>query len=81
MNYDILVIIVSLFIIFLGFFLLIIYSLSKNLKSDVKAGGFILIGPVPIIFSNDKKLGYILIIAGAILTILALILFLIPLLK
>jgi len=81
MNLDVLVIIISLFLILVGFFILFIYLLSKGQKTDVKAGGFILIGPLPIVFSTDKKLGYILIIAGAILTILAIILFMIPLLR
>jgi Protein of unknown function DUF131. len=81
MNYDVLVIIVSLFIILLGFFLLVVFSLSRSSKADIKAGGFILIGPIPIVFSNDKRLGYILIITGIVLTILAILLFLIPLLR
>ncbi len=80
MNLDVLIIIISLFLILVGFFILFIYLLSKGQKTDVKAGGFILIGPLPIVFSTDKKLGYI-IIAGAILTILAIILFMTPLLR
>lgn len=61
-------------LVMVGFFILLAYLLIKS-KREVKGGGFILIGPIPIVFSTDKKIGYALLIGGIILTLLAIILF------
>jgi|BEDMetMinimDraft_2_1075160.scaffolds.fasta_scaffold00851_6 Protein of unknown function DUF131. len=69
------VIIVGIILIFLSIF----RSLEKKKDEEEgkkEAGAFILIGPIPIVISSSKRLGYIMVIAGIILTVLAILLFL-----
>ncbi|MEM0139700.1 MAG: DUF131 domain-containing protein [Ferroplasma sp.] len=40
---------------------------DEKQKSENKVGGFLMIGPIPIIFGNDKKLIYISMLIAAIL--------------
>jgi len=42
--------------IFIGILLVVISSLAS---SDVKTGGVLLLGPIPIIFGNDRRLIYV----------------------
>jgi uncharacterized protein (TIGR00304 family) len=42
--------------IFIGILLVVISSFAS---SDVKTGGVLLLGPIPIIFGNDRRLIYV----------------------
>lgn len=55
---DIIVLTIIPFILFLVGILLIILSLTRGSVKEVKGGGIILIGPIPIIFSlkNIRKI-------------------------
>jgi len=68
---------IGLLLIFLGFMLIFITIILKMLRGRVEAktGGVILIGPIPIIFGSDKDIVRL----SIILTILALIIFILPL--
>lgn len=48
---------------------------SKESKSEVKAGGVIMIGPIPIIFGSDKESARTAAILAIILMLLSLIIF------
>lgn len=67
----------GMFIIFVGIAVLmlgVIRSISQkeagDAEGDVKAGGVILIGPIPIVFGTDKTM-VLVSIAGAILLLIA----------
>lgn len=49
---------------------------SKGARRSTKAGGIILIGPIPIMFSNDRRLAIILMILGIALVAAAAVLIL-----
>jgi len=70
--------IVSLLLIILGILLIVLFIIINAIKgkSETKTGAFILIGPLPIVIGSDKKMFQIMLIAGIILTILAILLFL-----
>lgn len=71
------IVIVGILVIMVGFILIFagtaLQSTSKS--SDVKTGGVILIGPIPIIFGSDKGTIVGAVIAAIILMILAYFLF------
>ncbi|RLF94240.1 hypothetical protein DRN45_03775 [Thermococci archaeon] len=54
-------------LIFIGIFLILLYSFSSV---DVKAGGIVMIGPIPIIFGNDRSLILISVILSLILMVM-----------
>ena len=56
-------------LIFIGIFLILLYSFSGV---DVKTGGIIMIGPIPIIFGNDRNL----ILISVILSLIFMVMFL-----
>ena len=66
------VVIIGILIIFIGSAL---QSSSSSSKTEVHTSGVILIGPIPIIFGNDKCLVLIAVIIAVILMILSYILF------
>ena len=66
------VVILGILLIFIGTAL---QSSSNNSKSEVHAGGVILIGPIPIIFGNDKGLLLFGVIGAIILMVLSYFLF------
>ena len=66
------VVIIGILIIFIGSAL---QSSSSSSKTEVHTSGVILIGPIPIIFGNDKGLVLIAVIIAVILMILSYILF------
>jgi uncharacterized protein (TIGR00304 family) len=66
------VIIIGILIIFIGTAL---QSSSSSSKTEVHTSGVILIGPIPIIFGNDKGLVLVAVIIAVILMILSYILF------
>ncbi len=59
------IVLIGILVIFIGFIIIFagtaLQTTSKT--SDVKTGGVILIGPIPIIFGNDK---------GAVITVVVL---------
>ncbi len=68
--------------IIIGFVLLFIYFIyeifkaTKEKKTEVKGGGVVLIGPIPIIFGTDVESVKFVIILAIILLIVALFIFL-----
>ena len=66
------VVIIGILIIFIGSAL---QSSSSSSKTEVHTSGVILIGPIPIIFGNDKGLVLVAVIIAVILMILSYILF------
>lgn len=64
--------VIGILLIFTAFFLWMVGTFTepagvRNYEGKIKAGGVIMIGPVPIIFSNDKRLTIILAISGIVL--------------
>lgn len=67
---------IGIFIVIAGFFLIFIGSIlqtaisdnsdKSSTKSEIKTGGVILIGPIPIIFGNDKNM----LVTGVIMAII-----------
>jgi uncharacterized protein (TIGR00304 family) len=67
---------IGIFIVIAGFFLIFIGSIlqtaisdnsdKNSTKSEIKTGGVILIGPIPIIFGNDKNM----LVTGVIMAII-----------
>lgn len=64
---GILLIFVGIAVLFIG---VMGTALQKQEDTQVKAGGVILIGPIPIVFGTDKTMVFIS-IAGAVLLLLA----------
>jgi uncharacterized protein (TIGR00304 family) len=72
------IIIAGIIAILIGFILIFVGTAmqsSSPKSSDVKTGGVILIGPIPIIFGNDKSTIITTVIMAIILMILAYFLF------
>ena len=65
-------VILGILMIFIGTAL---QSLSNDSKTEVHTGGVILIGPIPIIFGNDKTLVLYGVIFAVILMVLSYFLF------
>lgn len=69
-------------LIMLGLFSIIFWMISRSIqenpdektKENIKTGGVVMIGPVPIIFGSDKKSVLIVILMAIVLMILAIIL-------
>jgi uncharacterized protein (TIGR00304 family) len=67
---------IGIFFVIAGFFLIFIGSIlqtaisdnsdENSTKSEIKTGGVILIGPIPIIFGNDKNM----LVTGVIMAII-----------
>ncbi|ADP77634.1 Protein of unknown function DUF131 [Methanothermus fervidus DSM 2088] len=76
-----LVVLFGIVIVFLGMLLVIVGSIlqyasvSKTGKSEVKTGGVVMIGPIPIIFGSDRQMAILGVVLAIILMILAYILF------
>jgi uncharacterized protein (TIGR00304 family) len=66
------VVILGVLLIFVGTTL---QSSSSNSKTEVHTAGIIMIGPIPIIFGNDKGLLLVLVVFAIVLMILSYILF------
>lgn len=71
-------ILLGFMLIFIGIFLVFISSLKSGGK--VEGGGAVIIGPIPIVFGTSKKALQTVLILAIILTALAIILTLLPLL-
>lgn len=74
---------VGLILLFIGIVIIFIGILlsfregedGKSTKKEVKAGGVIFIGPIPIVFGTDKKMLIISIILALIMLVIFLVLF------
>ena len=64
--------IIGLALIFVGFILIIAGSLPQ--KTEIKSGGVVLIGPVPLIFGTDKETVILVSLLAIVIMILALLL-------
>jgi uncharacterized protein (TIGR00304 family) len=72
------IIIAGIIVIFIGFILIFLGTALQSTttkNTEVKTGGVILIGPIPIIFGNDKGFIVTAVILVIILMILAYLLF------
>ena len=67
MNY----ITIGITLIILGFLILIIDTLLNAEKGEVKGGGIILIGPIPIGFGTDRTSRIIVLVLAIILMLIA----------
>ena len=66
------VIVLGILLIFIGTAL---QSSSSSSKTEIHTGGVIMIGPIPIIFGNDKGLVVIAVIFAVVLMVLSYLLF------
>lgn len=66
------VVILGILLIFVGSAL---QSSSNSSKNEIQTGGVIMIGPIPIIFGNDKGLVVVAVIFAVVLMILSYFLF------
>jgi uncharacterized protein (TIGR00304 family) len=72
------IIIVGIIAVFIGFILIFIGTILQGTASktgEVKTGGVILIGPIPIIFGNDTGSIITVVILAIILMVLAYVFF------
>jgi len=67
---------IGITLVFIGFLFLLFYIFlrrSREIKatgeSKTEGGVFVLIGPIPIVVSSSKRLGYILLIVGITLVL------------
>ncbi|KUK72374.1 MULTISPECIES: TIGR00304 family protein [Methanobacterium] len=72
---GIVAVVVGMLLIFIGSTFLSSGKTDSNDNSKVSTGGVILIGPIPIVFGNDKSMVSIALVGAIILMILAYILF------
>ncbi len=63
---------VGITLIFVGFLLIILSTLLQ--KTEIKTGGMILIGPIPLVFGTDKETVVFVSLLAIIIMILALLL-------
>ncbi|ACB39261.1 TIGR00304 family membrane protein [Pyrobaculum neutrophilum] len=75
------IVVLGLLLIFLGFILIILATLrvAKEEARRAEAGGVIIVGPVPIVFGTSQRAAAITMVLAVVLTLLALLLFLLPL--
>ncbi|NYR14960.1 DUF131 domain-containing protein [Pyrobaculum arsenaticum] len=78
--------VLALLLIFAGFFLIVLALLLSALRGSgeegrVEAGGVVLIGPVPIVFGTSERIARLMLILAVALAAMALLLFLLPLLR
>lgn len=66
-------VILGILLIFIGTAFLSSGKTEGN--TNISAGGVILIGPIPIVFGNDKGIVYIAVLGGIIIMVLSYILF------
>ena len=71
------IIIAGIAVIIIGFILVFVGTAlqASSKTSEVKSGGVILIGPIPIIFGNDKSFTIIAVIMAIIIMVVSYILF------
>jgi uncharacterized protein (TIGR00304 family) len=66
----------GILLVLVGFGVIVVAMLSQGKKegAEVKGGGVIMIGPVPIIFGSDMKWASVAIVLAIILIVLAVVL-------
>jgi len=66
----------GILLVLMGFGVMVMAMLSQGRKdgADVKGGGVVLIGPVPIVFGSDMKWASVAIILAIILIVLTVVL-------
>lgn len=71
------ILIVGVMAVIIGFILIFLgVALQSSTKTgEVKSGGVILIGPIPIIFGNDRGMVFTAVILAIVLMVIAYILF------
>lgn len=76
-NIGFFVVVAGILLIFLGSMIQSTSSenTKENSNSEIKTGGVILIGPIPIIFGNDKSMLVTSVILGVVLMLVAYFLF------
>ncbi len=69
----------GLFLILVGFAVIAVSTLSEGRKgrSEVKGGGVVLVGPIPIVFGTDAKWASVAVVLAIILIVLTLLLYLV----
>lgn len=75
------IMILGIIVIFIGF-IIILLAIAKAMRSSgkVEAGGVVIVGPIPIVFGTSTRATKMVLILAIALTILAIILFILPLL-
>mgnify|MGYP000232779001 CR=1 FL=1 len=74
------IMILGIVIIFIGF-IIILLAVAKTMRGGkVEAGGVVIVGPIPIVFGTSARATKMVLILAIALTILAIILFILPLL-
>ncbi len=62
--------------VFTGFAVLLASLITsgerRETERDVRGGGVVIVGPIPIVFGSDKRSAYVAAAIGALLTLLAL---------
>ncbi|MCC7551127.1 MAG: TIGR00304 family protein [Methanobacterium sp.] len=72
---GIVAVIIGMLLIFLGTMFLSSGKSESNENTKVSTGGVVLIGPIPIIFGNDKGMVTIAIVAAIVIMIISYLLF------
>jgi len=72
---GIVAVIIGMLLIFLGTMFLSSGKTESNENTKVSTGGVVLIGPIPIIFGNDKGMVTIAIVAAIVIMIISYLLF------
>jgi uncharacterized protein (TIGR00304 family) len=60
-------------LLLVGFGVVVVALLSSGGKGEVKGGGVVLVGPIPIVFGSDAKWATVAIVLAMVLVILSLI--------
>jgi len=69
--------IVGLALVMVGFAVVAVALLSSGGRGEVKGGGVVLVGPIPIIFGSDAKWATVAIVLAIVLVALSLIYYLV----
>ncbi|VVB86663.1 Uncharacterised protein [uncultured archaeon] len=78
---ETLLIMLGIILIMMGVFILVFWGITRSVKvsanrdenANVKTGGVIMIGPVPVVFGSDKRSALIAIILAIVLMVLVII--------
>jgi len=71
----ILMIVIGVILVFIGFIIMLLSSISKTQGGRCEAGGVVIIGPLPIVFGSSARVTVIVLILAIILTITSIILY------
>ncbi|MET1159809.1 MAG: DUF131 domain-containing protein [Thermoprotei archaeon] len=73
---TILLFLIAFIVIIIGVLLIFLNALRGSREARVEGGGVVVIGPIPIVLATSKRAAELLLILAIILTVLAIILFL-----